>query len=488
MRIPAWLFIVGIVILMAATAILSLVSFSVARQVAIDVGNNTGPSSGVINVATFPTPTRVPVQSLSTKIAPVGGANTSTVATAVSTSVAVVPVVQPTLDLAPEWTDTKRINLLLLGIDQRSALNDPGPFRTDTMMIVSIDPIRKTAGILSIPRDLWVSIPGFKQERINNANFLGDANGYPGGGPALAAETVRQVFGIPIDKYLLINFDVFTKVVSTIAPDGVQVCPNEAIHDPNYPDAGNGFLTVDFPAGCQVLNAEKLLQYARTRHGATDFDRAGRQQEVMRALREKVLSVGGVTQFIGQAPKLYTDLTGGFKTNLSLDEILQLGSLVTQIPKDNFHFGVMSYLFVDQAKTTTGDDVLILKTNAVRTLLQQVFNPEVSTSLSDLRSRADAEKASIVVLNNTDQLGLAGKVRDWLAGKQVTIAEVGNMPSSTNTNTIIRVYTGKLWTGKYLAALLGLSEDRIQQGGDGLTSKDVSIVVGPDIEPILSSP
>lgn len=481
MRIPAWLFIIGVVLLMGLTAILSLVAFSVGRQVAIDLGNNTGPSG--INVSALPTPTRVPVQTLATPIATVSGAG---VATAVSTSV--VPAATATIDTSLVWTDTKRINILLLGIDQRSALNDPGPFRTDTMMVVSIDPVRKTAGILSIPRDLWVSIPGFKQERINNANFLGDANGYPGGGPALAAETVHQVLGIPIDKYLLINFDVFTKVVGTLAPDGVQVCPPNAIHDANYPDAGNGFITVDFPAGCQVLDAERLLQYARTRHGATDFDRAGRQQEVMRAVRDKVLNVGGVTQFIGQAPKLYNDLKDGFKTNFSLDEMLQLGSLITQIPKDNFHFGVMNYLYVDQAKTTTGDDILILKTNAVRPLIQQTFFPDVNTSLSDLRSRAEAEKASIVVLNNTDQAGLAGKVRDWLAGKQVTVAEVGNTPSSTNTNTIIRVYTGKVWTGKYLAALLGLSEDRIQPGGDGLTSKDVSIVVGPDIVPVLSSP
>lgn len=485
MRIPAWLFIIGVVLLMAITAILSLVAFNVARQVAIDIGNTTGGASG-INTAALPTPTHVPVQLLATPIATLNGAGAGAEATAVSTAVA--PVATATVDLAPVWTDTKRINMLLLGIDQRSALDDPGPFRTDTMMIVSIDPVRKTAGILSIPRDLWVSIPGFKQERINNANFLGDLGGYPGGGPALAAETVHQVFGIPIDKYLLINFDVFTKVITTLAPDGVQVCPPAAINDPNYPDAGNGFITVSFPAGCQVLDAEKLLQYARTRHGATDFDRAGRQQEVMRAVRDKVLSVGGITQFIGQAPMLYSELTGGFKTNLSLDEILQLGSLVTQIPKDNFHFGVMNYLYVDQAKTTTGDDVLILKTNAVRPLLQQVFNPEVNVSLSDLRSRAEAENASIVVLNNTDTAGLAGKVRDWLTGKQVTVAEVGNTPAATNTNTIIRVYTGKIWTGKYLAALMGLPEDRIQPGGDGLTSKDVSIVVGKDIEPILSSP
>ena len=93
-----------------------------------------------------------------------------------------------------------------------------------------------------------------------------------------------------------------------------------------------------------------------------------------------------------------------------------------------------------------------------------------------------------MIFNNTDTAGLAGKVRDWLAGKQVTVAEVGRSPASTNSNTIIRVYTDKFWTGKYLAALLGLPEERIQPGGDGLTSKDISIVVGPDIEPILSSP
>jgi len=149
---------------------------------------------------------------------------------------------------------------------------------------------------------------------------------------------------------------------------------------------------------------------------------------------------------------------------------------------------VMSYLYVDQAKTTTGDDVLILKTNAVRPLLQEMFNPTVASTISDLRARAEAENASIVVLNNTDTAGLAGKVRDWLNGKGVTVAEVGNTPTASNSNTIIRVYTDKLWTGKYLAALLGLPPERIQVGGDGMTSKDVSIVVGADIEPILSSP
>src|SRR5262249_44346558 len=150
----------------------------------------------------------------------------------------------------------------------------------------------------------WVNIPGYKPGRINTANALGDGNGYPGGGPALAAETVRQTLGIPVNKYILINFDVFTTLVSTIAPDGTQICVQQVIDDDHYPDAGNGVIHVHFDPGCQVLDAERLLQYARTRATqGSDFDRASRQQEVLRALRDKVLSVGGITHFITEAPK-----------------------------------------------------------------------------------------------------------------------------------------------------------------------------------------
>src|SRR5204862_5039824 len=120
---------------------------------------------------------------------------------------------------------------------------------------------------------------------INTANSTGDSQGYPGGGPALAMETVHQALGITIDKYILINFDVFITLVQTVAPDGVQVCINQVIDDDHYPDAGLGTIHVHFDPGCQVLDAEHLLQYARTRATAgSDFDRAGRQQDVLRAL------------------------------------------------------------------------------------------------------------------------------------------------------------------------------------------------------------
>ncbi|MEO8612771.1 MAG: LCP family protein [Chloroflexota bacterium] len=481
MRIPGWLFVIGIVLFVGITGLLSLLSFSVARQVAIDA-QRSGVQAPEPDVAANnpPTPTRIP------QVTPTLMPTTAPGETAAPT---VAP--QPTNTLDPssaiaDWPPGK-FNILLLGIDQRSALNEAGPFRTDTMMLMSVDPLKKTAGILSIPRDLWVSIPGFKQGRINTANSLGDANGYPGGGPALAAESVRQLLGIPVTKYILINFDVFTTLVSTVAPDGTQICINQTIDDDHYPDAGNGTIHVHFDPGCQVLDAEHLLQYARTRATeGSDFDRAGRQQEVLKALREKALSVGGITAFIAQAPKLWDELTGSLKTNLTLDEILSLGKLVQDIPKDSFHFGVINNLYVDLATTSSGEQVLVPKLNSIRLLIQQVFNPQDNLSLSELRTKADEEQASIVVFNDTTTAGLANQTRDWLTGKGVTITQVGNTQTPSDGNTVIHVYTGKMWTARYLAALMGISSDRIEPGADGLTKDDIAILVGTDIPPILA--
>ncbi len=110
---------------------------------------------------------------------------------------------------------------------------------------------------------------------------------------------MTETLGIPIDKYVLINFDVFTTVINLIAPNGVEVCPTQTIDDPNYPDAGYGFIHVHFDAGCQRLDAVHLLQYARTRHTQnSDFDRALRQQEVIKAVRNEVVSAGGIVNFI----------------------------------------------------------------------------------------------------------------------------------------------------------------------------------------------
>src|SRR5262245_37379602 len=240
MRIPGWLFALGIVLFVGMTGLLAVLAFSVARQVAIDAPWQVGPPSFEQAMQATPSATHVP--QLTPTLA-------STAAPGETTAPTAPP--QPTQTLDPsaaiaDWPPGK-FTVLLLGIDQRKAVEDGGPYyRTDTMMVVSVDSVRKTAGILSIPRALWVNIPGFQSGRINTANSLGDANGYPGGGPALAAETVRQTLGIPVNKYILINFDVFTTLVNTIAPDGTEICVQQAIDDDHYPDAGNGVIHVHF--------------------------------------------------------------------------------------------------------------------------------------------------------------------------------------------------------------------------------------------------
>jgi LCP family protein required for cell wall assembly len=355
------------------------------------------------------------------------------------------------------------------------------------MILISIDPARRSAGVLSIPRDLWVTIPGFQSGRINTANYVGDNASYPGGGAALAAQTVELNLGIQVDNYVLVNFDVFTTVVNTLAPDGVEVCPTELIDDPDYPDAGYGTISVRFEPGCQVLDATRLLQYARTR--ATqggDFDRARRQQEVLRAFRDTLLTAGGLANIIGQVPTLWNEISDAVRTNLTLPELLSLAQLAQTVPSDRITFGVIDNLYVDLAQTSSGDQVLVPRQAAINFLLQQVFNPQGDLSLSDLRTRADAENATIVVFNNTDIPGLASQTRDWLTSRGVSVSQLGNVAEISSAPTVVRDYGGKVWTARYLAALMGLSPDRVLPGADGATSADVMVVVGSDIQALLT--
>ncbi|MFN8563961.1 MAG: LCP family protein [Anaerolineae bacterium] len=475
MRLPGWLFILGIVALVAATAICSVVSFSFARKAAVDLGGS-GVQLAGMDFQSFlsgqPTATPSPTPAPPT-------ATTRPGDTPVPTNPAPTATVDPLASYT--WQDPRRMNILLLGIDQRKG--ETGPFRTDTMIVLSVDPVRKMVSMLSIPRDLWVDIPGYQPNRINNANALGDADEYPGGGgPALAAATVTQNLGIKIDKYLLVNFDVFTTLVDLVAPSGVEVCPAQEIDDPAYPDAGYGIIHVHFDPGCQRLNGEHLLQYARTRHTQnSDFDRALRQQEVIKAVRDEVLNAGGIANFIGQAPALWDELSGSYKTNLSLQELLSLAALAQQIPSENIHSGQIGAAQTSPATAMLNgiaSDVLTLDHAALDSLLRQLFNPPEDLSQAELRTRAEAEAASIVVFNNTDISGLAGQTRDWLASRQVSVAELGNMPSPNNAVTTIRDYGNKPYTARYIALLLGLSTDRIQTGNDGLTEADVMVVVG----------
>ena len=265
------------------------------------------------------------------------------------------PIVDAAADL-PRITDPRQMQILLLGIDQRSAVEERGPFRTDTMILLSVNPAQKTVGVLSLPRDLWVTIPDYGAGRINTANFIGDRDAFPGGGgPALAMETVAQNFGVRVDKYLLVNFSVFTTIVDTLAPNGVLVQVNEFIDDPDYPDDYYGTIHVTFEPGEQGMDAERLLQYARTRATAGgDFDRARRQQVVLDAVRAEVLSAGGIVNFIAQAPLLWQEMQNNYRTNLEFNDIIALGRLMGEIEREDIRYRVVDNYYATLGKESNG--------------------------------------------------------------------------------------------------------------------------------------
>lgn len=376
--------------------------------------------------------------------------------------------------------DPRAITILLLGIDQRRAMQDDGPFRTDTMILLHVNPARRTVGVLSLPRDLWVRIPGFGEARINTANFKGDAAAYPGGGPALAMAAIYENFGLRADKYLLVNFEVFITLVDTLAPDGVPITVTEFIDDPYYPDEAEGFNPIRFEPGDYRLDAEALLQYARTRAtSGGDFDRARRQQQVLDAVRAHVLSAGGIANFIGQAPYLWGQLQDNFSTNLELNDILSLGQLMGNIQRDDIRYSVISNLHVVPGTSSDGQQILIPNFDSIRDLIVRTFYPPDLTR-DDLLERVRQEAAPIYVWNGTQVDNLARDTKNWLEARGALVTDIGSEQNRYRRQTEIRVYGRYSWTAQYLADLLGVPSDRILPSGDRQIAQGVLVLLGAD--------
>lgn len=278
----------------------------------------------------------------------------------------------PTLFPTQEpWGGTDRVNILLMGIDRR-----PGQAfisRTDSMMMVSVDPVTESISILSIPRDLYVTIPGRGQDRINTAFVYGSNGDSPEAGASLAIQTVAYNLGVPIDHYLMVDFSAVTEGIDILG--GIDVYLYQAINDPTYPDMNYGFDPLYIPAGTQHLDGEMALKYARTRHADTDFGRAARQQQVILSARDKALSLG-IGGLLTRAPSIYQQLENGVRTDLSLDQLIALAKTVSEIPKESIRNEVLDYGYVSSYLTQNGAQVLILDNATAAPLIQEMFYGE----------------------------------------------------------------------------------------------------------------
>lgn len=275
------------------------------------------------------------------------------------------PVIQPTLGA---WEGNDRVNILLVGIDRR-----PGEAfvsRTDSMMVISVDPESESMSILSIPRDLYVQIPGYGQDRINTAVVYGSREGDYLDGAALAMQTVSSNLGIPVQHFIMVDFGAFVRIIDLL--EGVDVQVPYDINDSLYPDMDYGYDPLFIPAGLQHFDGQTALKYARTRHADSDFNRAYRQQQVLFAARSKALNMG-IGEMILRAPSLYREVESGIRTDLSLEQLVRLAKTVSDIPSDNTQSRVLDQDYVTSFRTPAGASVQLLNSDVAMPMIQELF-------------------------------------------------------------------------------------------------------------------
>ncbi|GMQ78575.1 MAG: LCP family protein [Anaerolineae bacterium] len=381
--------------------------------------------------------------------------------------------------LIEPWSGRDRVTMLALGIDQRC--DEEGPTHTDTMMLLTVDPVGLSAALLSLPRDLWVEIPGFGPNKINQAYFLGESYDYPDGGPGLAVDTVEAALGIEIDYFVTINFDAFVQVVDEVG--GIDIEVPEAIDDKSYPDNCYGYDPFFISAGSQHLDGQTALKYARTR--ATfggDIDRAGRQQEVILALRAKVLRLDMVPQLLTRAPELWRIFQRNVEMNLSLNEALQLALLIQDIPGESIRSEVLNYDYVYNEVTPDGQAVLIPDRDKIRLLRDQLFAPPIIPTpvIENLTEMTAAENARVAIYNGTPVFGLAGATQEYLSSFNILITEIGNADSAEYRTTQIIDYGSYPNTARYLTQLMDIPPLNISSAKSPPGDFDILIILGSD--------
>ncbi len=277
-------------------------------------------------------------------------------------------------------TTDSRVNILVLGIDQREG--DTTPARTDTMLLFTLDRQARTAGILSINRDLWVKIPGIPSEgKINTAHFWGEANHLPGGGPALAMETVQVTFDVPVQYYIRLNFSAFEKLIDLIG--GIDLNIPETIDDPNYPDAAYGYDPFHIDAGWQHLDGRTALKYARTRATAGgDLDRVKRQQQVILAVRDKLLNGKRLPQLLTQIGSLLSIYSGSLQTNLTPGQLQELIQFAAGIDRDKIYTVTFDPQSLEEYFTPDGQDAILLKPGAIAQLRDRLYHLPLTPTIN----------------------------------------------------------------------------------------------------------
>jgi polyisoprenyl-teichoic acid--peptidoglycan teichoic acid transferase len=335
-----------------------------------------------------------------------------------------------------------RINILLMGI---GGAGHDGADLTDTMMVASIDPVNKTATLLSVPRDLWVKMPNNffgNYQKINAAyesgkyKYLGSQTASSANKQAVQAgfagadSTVEQVLGIPIHYNLLVNFQAFRQAVDTVG--GVTVNVPTQLYDPTMAWENN-WNPVLAQAGVQQFDGKHALIYVRSRETSSDFARNERQRSVMVALKDKVFTVGTLSNPL-KISSLISAFGDNVQSDISLSDMTRLVSILKSVSNGNIQSaglgdatnnlittGNMNGLSIDEPKAGLNDY------SAIQTYVRGILKDGYLAK----------ENANVMVLNGTVTPGVATTSAATLKSYGYNIGTVGNAPTTDYAKTQI---------------------------------------------------
>lgn len=352
-----------------------------------------------------------------------------------------------------------RVNILLIGI---GGDNHMAGDLADVIMVASIDPLDNEVAMLSLPRDMYVDIPGYGQDRINAAHAYGEQYGHDNGGVGLLQETVEQTLDIPIHYYMRIDFEAFIQAVDTVG--GIDLFVEEDLYDSNFAWQ-YGILNVS--AGHQHFDGATALMYARSRYTSAggDFDRNARQRAMIVALKNKVLNLGTFSNPIKIA-QLIDSAGSHVRTNLEIGEMLRLYEISEQIPEDKV---ISVGLDSSEEGYLRGDNIGGASVLLPRSGDYQEIQRFVRSIFIDGYIRS--ENAAVEVLNGTGIEGAASEAADELRSYGYNVHVVDNAAMSTYTN--IRLYDlsdgSKPYTKRYLERRFG----QLAQPPEALSSQEV---------------
>lgn len=243
-------------------------------------------------------------------------------------------------------------NVLILGLDQRS---EDQFWRTDTLMVAAIDWEKHQVGLLSVPRDLYVDIPGVGKDRINTADEYGTEDHYPGGGPALISAVLSNTLGIRTQNYVRIKMPALADVIDAMG--GITITLDVPLHD-YAPDEESltHYAEISMPAGPNHLDGQAVLRYVRARYMTNDFDRTRRQQQLLWAIRQRLLELNWLSRF----PEMCASYQKLIETDLSWWDIVRLAWFAQNLDSSHVNGRTFNYQILTPYVTEQGGAVLVI--------------------------------------------------------------------------------------------------------------------------------